>query len=619
MTSHINSNEIKARLLISDVLFYYGAVCANKFNGSWWCPLHESGGKRKGHKTPSLVAKDSNGTATCLSRGCFSSDDIFGVIGKIESITDFNEQKIRACQIARIPHAEENKSGSDLKDIGLRKRIETSHDSLKEKHFDYLCQIGISKEIAEIFHLKSKDDYILYPQIVDEKIVGYKGISITKNHKAEKKKIFFEGDKADIWGYMTTHQKPHAIIVEGEKDCMRLVEAIQQAGEGDNYSVFTITTGAQTVPHNIANILKNLGPQTISIFYDKDSAGYTGGIKLANSIISELESVTIYYFKDEAKQGYDITDFLNEGNQFKDLWNLRKVVLKKEEQTVKTLYKDYIVDEAAALEILQPDTILYTGYKEIDIQCPIIVGENSIIVGRTGKGKTVLGVNFVNGILLNNPGSKIVVFSVELKKKGFLQRLLSSEYDLELFRIRNNSLGRAGNSLQEEYRARIKQYIAQYSDRLLLIDDIHSIEQIESTIMRLIKINYVPNYILIDYANILSFKNLIDINKHIQISTALKFLAKEKNIHVQLICQANRLTIDNDGEYARTENLADSDQYGRDAFIVYSIKTSVQDTRFYINPTKNRNGKSEEEIVLQWNAKSGKIYSKPIDDVSNRL
>ncbi len=122
-------------------------------------------------------------------------------------------------------------------------------------------------------------------------------------------------------------------------------------------------------------------------------------------------------------------------------------------------------------------------------------------------------------------------------------------------------------------------------------------------------LDYKPDYILIDYANILSLKSLMDMTKHIQISTWMKFLAKEKNIHVQAICQANRATKENDDGYARTENLADSDQYGRDAFVVYSIKTSMENDVYSINPTKNRNGKPEEEIFLRWHHKNY-LYSQ---------
>lgn len=141
------------------------------------------------------------------------------------------------------------------------------------------------------------------------------------------------------------------------------------------------------------------------------------------------------------------------------------------------------------------------------------------------------------------------------------------------------------------------------------MDDIHSMERIEDFLKNIKKdFDFIPDYILIDYANIITVKTLTEENKHVQISIWMKFLAKENNIHVQAICQANRSTKDNDDGYARTENLADSDQYGRDAYIVYSIKTNKDNTDYCVNPTKNRNGKADDEVVLLWNGESGKIY-----------
>jgi len=295
----------------------------------------------------------------------------------------------------------------------------------------------------------------------------------------------------------------------------------------------------------------------------------------------------------------------------------------KKEQTISSKYPRYVVDKESIIDTLQPDKILHTGYQEIDDKAPIIAGENTIIVGRTGKGKTVLGVNFVNGILQNNKEAKVLVLSLELKKKAFLQRLLSAEYDIEAWKVKKGFIAEDNTiytSQKEEYIKSAKDYIKKYESRLMVIDDIHSIEQIENILNDLQKLSFKPDYILIDYANILTLKNLVDVNKHIQISTWIKFLAKERNIHIQAICQANRQTKENDDGYARTENLADSDQYGRDAFTVYSIKTDKDTDSYSINPTKNRNGKPEEEINLIWNAKSGKIYRKEnIDNNFNQF
>lgn len=281
-------------------------------------------------------------------------------------------------------------------------------------------------------------------------------------------------------------------------------------------------------------------------------------------------------------------------------------------KTIKTQYPRYVIDLDSALNTLEPDKVLLTGFREIDSICPIVIGENTIITGRTGKGKTVLGVNFVNGILKNNENAKILVCSLELTKKAFLQRLFASEYDIAQWKIKNGFIAKDNSiytSEKEKFVVSAKDYIKKYEDRLMIIDDINSIEDTEKILDNLQKdFDFIPDFVLIDYANIMSCKKLIEDNKHVQISTWIKFLAKKKNIHIQAICQANRATKDNEDSYARTENLADSDQYGRDAFVVYSIKTHKDTDSYSVNPTKNRNGKVEQEINLFWNGETGKIY-----------
>ena len=73
----------------------------------------------------------------------------------------------------------------------------------------------------------------------------------------------------------------------------------------------------------------------------------------------------------------------------------------------------------------------------------------------------------------------------------------------------------------------------------------------------------------------------------------------------------------NDDGYARTENLADSDQYGRDAFIVYSaLKQTKTATYFQSIPQKIETENQKKKSNLTWNAESGRIY--PTADPKNK-
>jgi hypothetical protein len=125
-----------------------------------------------------------------MPRNCFESDDIFGVIAKMEGLdvkNDFQKVKEKACEIANIStdfHTEthiETTEKVDKKPIKIDKIEE-----LGEKHIKYLQSIGISKETADFFKLKCRYDYILYPQIENSEVVGYKGISITKDNETGK-------------------------------------------------------------------------------------------------------------------------------------------------------------------------------------------------------------------------------------------------------------------------------------------------------------------------------------------------------------------------------------------------------------------------------------------------
>ena len=260
---------------------------------------------------------------------------------------------------------------------------------------------------------------------------------------------------------------------------------------------------------------------------------------------------------------------------------------------------------------LEPDITLKTGIKGIDENAPIALGQNTIITARTGKGKTVLGVNITNGLLDNNEDIKILVMSIELTKKDFLQRLLCNRENIALWKVKRGFQDKEQSTHQtqkEKYTKGAMLYAENFNQKILIYDSVNTIEEVDETIKNLEdKHNFIPNYILVDYANILSVKNLTETNKHIQISHWAKFLSKRKNYHIQLICQANRATIEKNDGFARTENLADSDQYGRDAFVVYSINSDADKKEYSINPTKNRNGQSEKVFTLSWNPESGKL------------
>ena len=54
-------------------------------------------------------------------------------------------------------------------------------------------------------------------------------------------------------------------------------------------------------------------------------------------------------------------------------------------------------------------------------------------------------------------------------------------------------------------------------NNVLIVDNMQSLNEIDQFITRLEKENFIADFILIDYANIVSTPNLTEANKHIQI------------------------------------------------------------------------------------------------------
>ena len=91
-------------------------------------------------------------------------------------------------------------------------------------------------------------------------------------------------------------------------------------------------------------------------------------------------------------------------------------------------------------------------------------------------------MNIVNGILKHNEKAKIVVFSLELNKKAFLQRLFASEYDITQWKIKKAFVAEDKStyvSEKEKYIESVKDCIKKYEERLMVVDDINTIEQVD--------------------------------------------------------------------------------------------------------------------------------------------
>lgn len=614
-----NKDVIKQNLSITAILEHYN-VKKGSSRGSYHCPFHDD-------KNPSFAADDKKGTATCFA-GCNNGKamDIFEIIIQMENC-DFPSALMRAASISGIHIG--NEKHSLQKTTDQTKKIIPTLCPLQQKHKDFLISRGIQNidEIIRLYQMKSFYDYITTELKPGQNKKSVRFTNIGKKNK-DTPSSYTKGDvtKGQIYRSLTQKVPDLSIslfVVAGEKDVWRVHDAlitdIKNSNSKPNFVIISNTAGEGNIPEDFFDEFPAQKVKHVHIGYDHDKAGQKGIQKVIELAVTKYprEKISSLHFEKNKPKGYDLTDFLNEGNSFLDIFSkLKSIPVPEETDPAQEIYEIGQMTMQFITLSFEPDIILKTGMEAIDDNAPIIVGENTIITGRTGFGKTVFGVNIVNGILKHNEKAKVIFFSLELKKKALFQRLVCSEYDLEQWKFKRGFTDKYGNDYEDNKRHYMKcatNYAANYFKRFLIYDHIYTVEDIEKTLTLLEQMDFIPEFIMIDYANIMDFAKLSD-NKHVEISKWIKRLAKSKNYHVQAICQANRMTTEKADGFARTENLADSDQYGRDAFTVYSIKSD--ETTFSINPTKNRNGKAEQAFEFQWNPKTGKINSSLLGKIS---
>lgn len=99
------------------------------------------------------------------------------------------------------------------------------------------------------------------------------------------------------------------IFCEGEKDAVTL--------RSHGFQAITGTTGAGSIPPDLSILSKF---KTITVFNDNDKAGETGSAKIADAILHSCPGVTVSIaeWPVNKPQGYDISDFFNEGGSADD-------------------------------------------------------------------------------------------------------------------------------------------------------------------------------------------------------------------------------------------------------------------------------------------------------------
>lgn len=254
-----------------------------------------------------------------------------------------------------------------------------------------------------------------------------------------------------------------------------------------------------------------------------------------------------------------------------------------------------------------------SGFIELDdMTAGFHGGELVIIAARPSMGKTALGLNVVSHATLREKKS-VAFFSVEMPKEQLMMRILASESNINMGKIRVGQI-------DDNSWSRLINTAAKLSESKLFINDTSGISPFEiRSIARKQKSKHGLDMIVIDYLQLMSMKQRMESRERevSEISKSLKALAKELNIPVVALAQLNRGVEGRSDRRPMLSDLRESGSIEQDADVIMMIYR--EDYYERENPTgnaeiiigKQRNGPTG-TVKVRWEPAIGR-FSNNID------
>ena len=260
-----------------------------------------------------------------------------------------------------------------------------------------------------------------------------------------------------------------------------------------------------------------------------------------------------------------------------------------------------------------------TGFTDLDNKLGGLQKSDLIILAaRPSMGKTSLALDMVRNVALGQKKA-VGVFSLEMSKDQLVDRLLSAEAEVDLWKMRTGKLNDLGPDNDFE---RIGHALGRLSEAKIFIDDSGSVNIMElRTKARRLQAEHNLDLIVVDYLQLMQGRNTENrVQEVSEISRSLKILAKELNVPVLALSQLSRAVEQRGGDKKpQLSDLRESGSIEQDADVVmfiyrdemYTGKESKKPHIADILIRKHRNGPTGEvELFFDGEKTSFKNLSK---------
>ena len=235
-----------------------------------------------------------------------------------------------------------------------------------------------------------------------------------------------------------------------------------------------------------------------------------------------------------------------------------------------------------------------TGFPKLDdILAGLQKGDLVLLASRPSLGKTALALNIARAVAIKGK-QPVGVFSLEMGKEQFVDRLIAAEAGVSLWKLRTGKLS------EDEDFAKLQKALSTLSEASIYIDDAASSTVLQMRAMaRRLQAEKGLGLIIIDYLQLIQPRNPNEnvVQQVTEISRSLKSLAKELNVPVLALSQLSRAVEHRPDQRPRLSDLRESGSLEQDADVVMFIyredkvrSTSSRQNIADIIIAKHRNG-----------------------------
>ncbi len=208
-----------------------------------------------------------------------------------------------------------------------------------------------------------------------------------------------------------------------------------------------------------------------------------------------------------------------------------------------------------------------TGFSAMDNYLSGFQKSDLVILGaRPSLGKTTLALDFCRAAAKS--GTPVGIFSLEMSKEQIIDRLIASEAQVPLWKLRT---GRLNSELDFEL---IQGSLDRLSRMDIYIDDTPSLNIMQlRSIGRRLQAEHGLGLLVIDYVQLIqplgSSENMVQ--QFTEISHGLKALARELNVPVLALSQLNRSVDQRESQIPKISDLRETGSWEQDADVVLLI------------------------------------------------